>query len=170
MYTNNCHFHLCFRTDLFVLAPLSETLERVGTIRPLGSRCPRSGRDPCHVSRVASLFNVFGLGHIEGKIPGFPQHPVSPIPVTLRTKVLMKSKNHVCTMRANKGYTFFMLYPCARTRPRGNIRSVLCHLINTAMSTANTQRAQRKKLPSSSTTSRRYHACVAHPPAPYCCG
>ena len=51
------------RTHLFVIAPLSETLVGGGTIRPLGSRCRRFGRDPCSVSRVASLLNFFGLGH-----------------------------------------------------------------------------------------------------------
>ena len=51
------------RAYLFVLAPLSETSDGVGTIRPSRSRCRRFGRDPCSVSRVASLLNVFGLGH-----------------------------------------------------------------------------------------------------------
>ena len=31
----------------------------VGTIRPLGSRCRRFGRDPGSVSRVASFFSPF---------------------------------------------------------------------------------------------------------------
>ena len=44
-----------FRAHLFVLAPLSETSDGVGRIRPLGSRCRSFGRDPCSVSRVASL-------------------------------------------------------------------------------------------------------------------
>ena len=51
------------RAHLFVSAPLSGTSGGVGTIRPSGSRCRRFGRDPCNVSRVASLLNFFGLGH-----------------------------------------------------------------------------------------------------------
>ena len=51
------------RAHLFVLAPSSETLRGLGTIRPLGSRCRRFGHDPCSVSRVASLLNFLGLGH-----------------------------------------------------------------------------------------------------------
>ena len=60
-YLYNCHFFLW--AYLFVLAPLSETSDGVGTIRPSRSRCRRFGRDPCTVSRVASLLNFFGLGH-----------------------------------------------------------------------------------------------------------
>ena len=51
------------RAHLFVLAPLSQTLGEVGTIRPSGSRYRRFGRDPFSVSRVANLLNFFGLGH-----------------------------------------------------------------------------------------------------------
>ena len=57
----------------------------VGTIRPSGSRCRTFGRDPCSVSRVASLFNFFGLGTLEANprvsatSPGFGfLHPPSP--------------------------------------------------------------------------------------------
>ena len=57
-------FFYFLRAYLFVLAPLSETSEGVGKIRPSRSQCRRFGRDPCSVSRVASLSNVFGLGHI----------------------------------------------------------------------------------------------------------
>ena len=70
-----------------MLAPLSETSDGVGTIRPLGSRCRRFGRDPCSLSRVASLFNVFWPWAHLRQNPGFPQHPrgdwvsASPIPV-----------------------------------------------------------------------------------------
>ena len=56
-------FFVILRTHLFMLAPLSETSDEVGTIPPLGTRCRRFGRDPCSVSHVASLFNYFGLGH-----------------------------------------------------------------------------------------------------------
>ena len=53
-----------------------DTSEGVGTIRSMGSRCRSFGRDPCSVSRVASLFNCFGLEHIYGKSPGFRNiHP-----------------------------------------------------------------------------------------------
>ena len=48
---------------LFVLAPLSEPLRGVGTIRPLGSRCRRFGRDPCSVPRVASPLNLYTWYH-----------------------------------------------------------------------------------------------------------
>ena len=60
MYINtyNCHFFF-LRAYLFVLAPLSEKSDGVGTIRPSRSRCRRFGRDPCSVSRVASIKNVF---------------------------------------------------------------------------------------------------------------
>ena len=51
------------RAHLFVLAPLSQTSDEVGTIRPSGSRCRKFGRDPCSVSRVASHLNLFGRGH-----------------------------------------------------------------------------------------------------------
>ena len=54
MYMYNCHFFLV-RVHLSVLALLSETSDGVGTIRPSGSRCRRFGRDPCSVSRVASI-------------------------------------------------------------------------------------------------------------------
>ena len=61
------------------------------------------------------------------QIPGFPQHPAS----CARTKGIP-----------------FLWYDtlCARTRPRSNINiwSVFCPLVNTAMSTANTQRAQQR--------------------------
>ena len=56
-------FFFFLRAHLFVLAPLSETSDGVGTIRPLGSRCRRFRRDPCGVSCVASPLNVFGLEH-----------------------------------------------------------------------------------------------------------
>ena len=62
MYLYNCDF-FSLRAHLFVLAPLSQTLGGVGTIRPSGSRCWRFGRDLFSVSRVASLLNFFGLGH-----------------------------------------------------------------------------------------------------------
>ena len=55
-----------------MLAPLSETSDGVGTVRPLGPRCRRFWRDPCS---VASLLNCFGLGHASGKSPGFPNIP-----------------------------------------------------------------------------------------------
>ena len=48
-----------------MLAPLSQTSGGVGTIRPSGSRCWRFGRDPCSVSRVASLLNFLALGTLE---------------------------------------------------------------------------------------------------------
>ena len=44
-----------------MLAPLSKTSDWVGTIRPLGSRCRRFGRNPCSVSHMASLLNLLGL-------------------------------------------------------------------------------------------------------------
>ena len=83
------------RAHLFVLAPLSETSDGVGTIRRPGSRCRRFGRDPCSVSRGASPLNVFGLGHTEGKSPGFRNIPgdwvsASPIPVYAR-KIWMQT-------------------------------------------------------------------------------
>ena len=62
MYTLVRIIVIFFRAHLFVLAPLSETSDGVGTIRPLGSRCRRFGRDPCNVSRVASLQGFLGLG------------------------------------------------------------------------------------------------------------
>ena len=58
-----------------MLAPISETSDGVGTFRPLGSRCRRFGRDPCSMSRVASLLNFFGLGHGKGESPGFRNTP-----------------------------------------------------------------------------------------------
>ena len=77
-------FIFLLRTHLFVLAPLSETVGGVGTIRPLGSRCRRFGRDPRSVSRVASLLNIFGLGYkanprVSATSPGMVfLHPLSP--------------------------------------------------------------------------------------------
>ena len=73
------------RPHLFVLAPVSETSEGVGTIRPTRSRCRRFGRDPCSVSRVASLYFLFALGmdkansRVSATSPGigYP-HPLSP--------------------------------------------------------------------------------------------
>ena len=65
------------------------------------------------------------------QIPGFPQYPAS----CARTKGI-------------PWYLFLWHYTlCARPRSRGNIniRSVFWPLMNTAMSTANTHRAQRKK-------------------------
>ena len=77
MHTYNHHICLCFRPYPFVLAPLSETSEGVGTVRTLGSRCPRFGRDPCSVSRVAkALVTFLALGIFKAD-PGFP-HPLSP--------------------------------------------------------------------------------------------
>ena len=83
------------RAHLFVLTPLSETSGGVGTIRPSGSRCRRFGRDPCSVSRVASLLDFSGLGHTQGKSPGFRNIPrdwgsVSPIPAYAR-KISMQT-------------------------------------------------------------------------------
>ena len=46
---------LSFRAFVVVLATLSQTSDGVGTIPPVGSRCLRFERDPCSVSRVASL-------------------------------------------------------------------------------------------------------------------
>ena len=74
MYTCNCHVFF-LRTHLFVLAPLSETLGEVVTIRPSGSCCRRFGRVPCRVSRVASLLSFFYLGHEQGKSPGLRKIP-----------------------------------------------------------------------------------------------
>ena len=50
---------------------------------------------------------------------------------------------------------------CARTRPKGNFRSVFCPFMNTAMSTVNMQAAQRLK-----TTAQQHHQQVA----PRVCG
>ena len=75
IYTYKCPF---FRAHLFALAPLPETPDGVGTIRPLGSRCRRFGRNPWGVSRMACLLNFFGLGHTygkSGKSPGFRNIP-----------------------------------------------------------------------------------------------
>ena len=93
LYVYVCHF-FCLRAHLFVLAPLSKTSDGVGTIRPSGSRCRRFGRDPCSVSRVASLLNFFGLGYTLGKSPGSATSPgigflhllspASPFPVYAR--------------------------------------------------------------------------------------
>ena len=48
-----------------MLAPSSETSDGVGKIRPLGSCCRRFGRDPCSVSREASLLNFLAVGILE---------------------------------------------------------------------------------------------------------
>ena len=164
MYTYNCHFFL-FRTHLFVLAPLPETLGGVGTIRPLGSRRRRFGRDPCSVSRVASLLNVFGLGHGYGKSPGFRNisgdgASASPRGVGFRIPPGIGCTHH---FDANPKNTNNARVP----DPEVNIRSDFCPLMNTVMTTANTHNL--KKLPPSS-TSRQHRACVAHPSAPFCCG
>ena len=74
MYMYNCDFFSNLRAHFFVLA-LSQTSGGVGTILPSGSRCWRFGRDPCSVSRVASLLNFFGLVHTSGKSPGFRNIP-----------------------------------------------------------------------------------------------
>ena len=97
------------RAHLFVLAPLSETSDGVGTTRPLGSCYRRFGRDPCSVSLVASPLKLFGLGHTYGKSPGFRNIPVdwvsaSPLPVYAR-KILMQPG-----FSARRGYTYISLF------------------------------------------------------------
>ena len=47
------------------------------TTRSLRSRWRRFGRDPCSVSRVASLLKLFWRLAYLRQIPGFPQHPAS---------------------------------------------------------------------------------------------
>ena len=77
-YRCNCHFCLCFRTHLFVLALfLSKTSDGASTIGTLGSLCSRFERGPCSVSRVASLivFLTFLAAGVDKAIAGFPQHP-----------------------------------------------------------------------------------------------
>ena len=110
-------FFFSLRAHLFVFAPLSQTSGGVGTIRPSGSRCWRFGRDPCSVSRVASLLNFFGLGHTQGKSPGFRNmpagigflHPLSP-----RTHVNFFMQTRLFCFR--RGYTF--LSPFLHRAPR----------------------------------------------------
>ena len=66
-------------------------------------------------------------------LPGFPQHPASiPYPRYSTYEGFDANPKEMSTSNA-------------RTRLRGNIRSVFCPLMNTAMSTTNTQRAQRQK-------------------------
>ena len=86
MYTNNCHIFFVLRAHLFVLAPLSETSDGIGIIRPLGSRCRRFGRDPCSVCRAWQGFDFFlALSTLEANTRvsaassgiGFP-NPLSP--------------------------------------------------------------------------------------------
>ena len=62
MYTYTCHFFFV-GIHLFVLAPLSETFGGGGQNPTVRVTLPEVGRDPCSVSRVASLLNFFGLGH-----------------------------------------------------------------------------------------------------------
>ena len=88
-----------------MLAPLSQTSGGVGTIRPSGSRCRRFGRDSCSVSRVVSHLNFFGLGHTQGKSPGFRNIPgdwvsASPIPVYAR-KIWMQTA-FFCSWRVTR--------------------------------------------------------------------
>ena len=98
------------RTYLFVLAPLSETSNWVGTTRPSSSRCRTFGRDPCSVSRVASLLIFFGLlGTLEANTrasatsPGIGfLHPLFP-----RTHVRFGCKPG---FSARRGSTFISLY------------------------------------------------------------
>ena len=68
-----------------MLAPLSETSGGVGSIRPSGSRCRGFWRDPCSVSRVASLLNFSALGTLEANPRVYATsagigflHPLSP--------------------------------------------------------------------------------------------
>ena len=84
IYVYLCFF-LLLRAHLFVFAPFSETSGGVGTIRPLGSRCRRFGRDPCSVSPVARLLNFLALGtlkanpRVSATSPGIGfLHPLSP--------------------------------------------------------------------------------------------
>ena len=118
MYTYNDHFFFSFRTRRFVLGPSSKTLRGVGTIRPLGSRCRRFGRDPCGLSRVACLLNCFGLRHGYGKSPGFRNIPrddvsASPRGLCFRISPGIEFTHPFDANRKN------MCTSCARTRPRG---------------------------------------------------
>ena len=139
MYTYICHCFLFFSGTRFEMAPLSETLGGVGTIRPLGSRCGRFGRDPCSVSRVASLLIFVGLGmdtanlRVSTTSPGivFPRPPGYQVSVSPRGLGLC-----IPLMQAQKLCAHHARVPGTEV----NIRSVFCPLMNTTMSTANTQR------------------------------
>ena len=71
-----------------MLAPLLEMLGGVDTIRPLGSRSGRFGRDPCSVSRVASPLNFLASG-------------------TDKANPRVSATSSI--VRVYKGYTFFMV-------------------------------------------------------------
>ena len=115
MYTYNCHFCLCFRSYLFVLAPLSEMSEGVGTIRTLGLRCPRFGCDPCSVSRVASPLAFLALGMFKAN-PWVSASPIpvyaSPIPVMFRTYGFYASPKNM-----GKSCARTRLFALSRTQP-----------------------------------------------------
>ena len=105
----NCDF-FSLRAHLFVLASLSETSGGLGTIRPSGSRCRRFGRDPCSVSRVASLLNFFGLGHTSGKSPGFRNIPGDWVSAYLIPAYARKIWMQTRLFCSRGGYTFISLF------------------------------------------------------------
>ena len=99
-------FFFFLRAYLLVLAPLPETSDGMGTIRPSRFRCRRFGRDSCSASRVASLFNILGLGYTRGKSPGFRKIPgVHPLPPCTHVRFGCKPD-----FSARRGYTYISLF------------------------------------------------------------
>ena len=72
----------CFDRNLRCYTPLPLAAGGMGTIRPLGSRCRRFGREPCSVSRVASLCKLGmekATPRVSATSPGMVlPHPLSP--------------------------------------------------------------------------------------------
>ena len=126
MYTYNCHFFL--RTHLFVLTPssLSGTLRGGGHNSTVEVTLPEVwARSVQCVARGEHFKHVWLWAWIR-QISGVPQHPAS----CARTKGIHFSCNIPFARAPNAEVTFTF--------------DLFCPLMNTTMSTANTQRAQQR--------------------------